>query len=495
MTRSRTCYLIFFLWYSLLPGCKSLSNIHWPTVLRKYAQYNQDSLCLQSALFLKANMDQPAGEYEMSDSIPLTNDLIEENIEDAVAAWKNLPPETRCTWSIFLEYVLPYKVLNESPSTWRTRARDKFVKFTGGVKRNDQFAIHLLDTINNDIKQWFTFNAHTSPETWMDLLTTKSGDCIAMCRLMAYAGRAHGLPVAIDYCPAWSNINAGPHYWNVLLQNEGKSIPFMGAESNPGTYNPFLLFETSLPESDMSTFKKCAKVFRHTFSVNKQAIRKWIKDDADIPYTLSEDHVVDVTHEYVPVTNISVHVSAGTPQKVAYLCIYNRGQWVPAAWDTINRALRAVFTNIATNQLYLPARFKAGTVTPLQQPFITDGVSVRWLQPEKANKVKMEIKNLSSVEQEQQDMYNHVTEFAWKDFADMQHRLARGKDRKLPQHGHRYTLYYWDKHWVVFAATTCTNGRLVFQEVPSNALYKIVGDNSNGNERIFTYENGKQHWW
>ena len=37
----------------------------------------------------------------------------------------------------------------------------------------------------------------------------------------------------MDFTPQWPFLDLG-HSWNVLLANNGKNIPFSGAESNPG---------------------------------------------------------------------------------------------------------------------------------------------------------------------------------------------------------------------------------------------------------------------
>lgn len=62
--------------------------------------------------------------------------------------------------------------------------------------------------------------------------------------------------------------------------------------------------------------------------------------------------------------------------------------------------------------------------------------------------------------------------------------------------GDHYILYFWnDGFWEVLGEKTAASNELIFHNVPSGGLY-ILRDTTKGvEERIFTYENGKQVWW
>ncbi len=533
INRGASCLILLgCCWFT--DSCKHAYGLDWTPIIKKYAQTKEDSLYLQSALFLKTHMHSQLIEKEVyynqetatskeisfdtvdsydhwlnilekqqlsvkrtcvADTIMLSNDLIKKNIEDAVDTWTKLPDSIRCSFTVFLEYVLPYKIVYGYSQNWRLKVRNRFDALALPIQRNDSFGIRLTDTINSNVKKWFVFDIHHSPATWPELVAFRKGDCVAMSRLMCFAGRAYGLPVAIDFCPVWANINGSNHYWNVLLQPHKQPLPFMGGESNPGKYNPFLLFENSSSQGNRNTYKKCAKVFRHTFSAPKKTIRTWVADDMDIPYTLGEDHVIDVTNEYYKVTNITVHTPAYTTQKIVYLSVYNNGQWIPTAWDTINRQKQAVFTNMATKQLYMPAFFTRGIVVPWKYPLIADSSGIHYLQPDKLNRISMKIHFLSSVEQEQQDLYSHVNSMNWNVFAAKQQALSAGQNRSVVTNGKSYSLFYWDERWIMFSTVKGANACAQFIYVPQNCLYKIVATGSNNKERIFTYKNGMQQWW
>ncbi|MRG48857.1 hypothetical protein GFS24_27350 [Chitinophaga sp. SYP-B3965] len=75
-------------------------------------------------------------------------------------------------------------------------------------------------------------------------------------------------------------------------------------------------------------------------------------------------------------------------------------------------------------------------------------------------------------------------------------RYCPRSDTNFILEGDTYELRYWDgEKWVVAGKQTATEQRLLFKDVPAGTVY-ILHDLSKGNEeRIFTYENGKQVWW
>lgn len=78
-----------------------------------------------------------------------------------------------------------------------------------------------------------------------------------------------------------------------------------------------------------------------------------------------------------------------------------------------------------------------------------------------------------------------------------------GKIRFMPRNdgnciesGDRYQLMmYADCQWKVLATRIATSDVICFPHVPSGGLYLLSNLTKGSEERIFTYENGKQVWW
>jgi hypothetical protein len=60
-----------------------------------------------------------------------------------------------------------------------------------------------------------------------------------------------------------------------------------------------------------------------------------------------------------------------------------------------------------------------------------------------------------------------------------------------------YELVYWEKgQWISAGVQVAMeDNRLIYRNIPSNALYLLHNLTKGKEERIFTYENGKQVWW
>jgi hypothetical protein len=96
----------------------------------------------------------------------------------------------------------------------------------------------------------------------------------------------------------------------------------------------------------------------------------------------------------------------------------------------------------------------------------------------------------------------------WADYAWVGLDLGTGrkvtKIRFIPvndgnniESGDEYELFYWDLNngWISAGNRIATETEMIFGNVPSGALY-LLSDHTKGNEeRIFTYENGKQVFW
>jgi hypothetical protein len=74
--------------------------------------------------------------------------------------------------------------------------------------------------------------------------------------------------------------------------------------------------------------------------------------------------------------------------------------------------------------------------------------------------------------------------------------LPRNDDNNI-RSGDLYELFYWDKkQWNSLGKQTGNDTHiLIYENCPSNALFLLHNHTRGKEERIFTYENGKQIWW
>ena len=76
-------------------------------------------------------------------------------------------------------------------------------------------------------------------------------------------------------------------------------------------------------------------------------------------------------------------------------------------------------------------------------------------------------------------------------------RYIGRNDGNCVEVGDKYELYYWSEKgkWELLGTQTAKSNELLFDNIPSEGLYILKDVTKGVEERIFTYEKGKQVWW
>jgi hypothetical protein len=72
-----------------------------------------------------------------------------------------------------------------------------------------------------------------------------------------------------------------------------------------------------------------------------------------------------------------------------------------------------------------------------------------------------------------------------------------GNDDNCIRDGELYELFYWNNKWVSLDKQLGSSEtyKLKYENVPTNTLYLLRNLTKGKEERVFTYEKGKQVWW
>jgi hypothetical protein len=458
-------------------------------VIRHYSQNPADSLKLKAAFFLIGNMpglytlDTTTGKA-IIDIENISSEYLIKNIEQAYNMCEKQLLTRELSFNNFCNYVLPYRINTEKPENWRSLVIKKYSAFYDSLKSGSIDNLQLVNLINDDLKKGFKFSLkrNSMPHGYSSLSMYKTGNCHAMTKLATFCMRAFGIPVAMDYTPSWGNINGGGHVWNALIINDSTSIPFMGAEGDPYKHKVFRSIYGDLA-------KKCGKVFRQTFSL--PGIEK-----LEYKEILNRQRKVDVTGEYWPVENIPVNMPKKLgSQQYAVICSYSNGWWKPIFKAKNNTRKSVTFENMSTGLIYMVGIDYAGEITPIIPPFILS-------EEKKVIELVPDMKHLQSIKIRHTtpliiDIVNSYTlGLEGEELWSYQDNLAKGKHRQEVVQGKGYTLYYWDNDgWQLLSKKMATKEFVEFKNMPTNCLFKITGEKSNGKERIFTYKNGELTWW
>lgn len=476
----------------ILTGCKN-QNSHDERLLSEPLSYKNDTLKLNAYKFLINNMqglkhvdnDKIVRDINVIDQKYLVN-----NIDEAFESSKSLLDNKLITVQDFYEYVLPYRLNFAKVESWREAVwmNAKKTKIEN-VKSEDDLS-DSCNIINDGIKKWYKFGSINELEDTLNygqMSFHKKGTCVGMANVAAFTMRALGLPIAIDHA-LWGNMDGG-HRWNALITRNGSLKPFLGAESNISSENKFYVFNVKTNPL-LSTFKKPGKVYRNTFSVQKESFAYQVGRSNVIPPELSETREKDVTKEYLPVEDITVKArgTSGDP-KYLLICNFNSGAWVPVM-GTLLKSKEYTFRNMARDMLYNTFTYSnERNVKPFNFPIYIDAKgAVCILNPDKEKSINLEINRTQSIVNDQ----IVVSGIKWDD--DKLTDLAYGKTFTKPINGRHYTLYVWDGTWKVAGNTMSIDDKVKFANIPSNGLYLLSGQKRNLEDRPFIMYHNKIKW-
>lgn len=393
----------------------------------------------------------------------ITADYLIDNIDLAFKAWQK-PWAKQLSFDQFCEYILPYRSSNEPLENWRMRLSHRYKWVIDSIKDSTNPA-EACALINSELSSWYVFDPrfyrHPTDLGLDDMFKFKKGRCEDMTNLAIYAMRSQGVPVMSDYTPAWPN-TGNNHAWNATLTKDNKVVIFMGGESNPYDYK---------------LDNKKAKVYRKTFGRQKNSLAMMAPDYEKLPGWLRSSHYIDVTKDYVPVTDVKLKLQRNKPDSVnyAYLYVFNSGDWTAIHWGNIVGD-SVTFTDMGKDIAYLPCYFKNGKYSPAGNQFILkqDGTI--------SENIADTLVTISV------DLYSTTRKVTRKTTDEIE--KANFKD------GAEYDLFYWNDKWVKIGTKKADADKpLHFDNVPANALLWLVEKNSKKEERIFTIVNGSVKWW
>ena len=393
----------------------------------------------------------------------ITGEFLINQIDFAFSAWRQRPWSRDFSFEQFCEYILPYRGSNEPLENWRETFLEKYKDIATKMTEPSD-PIEAAALINDDVKSWFGFDPrfyyHPTDQGLSEMLENKLGRCEDMTNLAIYAMRANGLAVTSDYTPYWPNAGNN-HAWNAIVTPDGRVIPFMGAESNPGEYR---------------LANKLAKVYRKTFSKQMSNLVFQERKQEKMPRWLARKSYLDVTADYTDVCDATVEFKQEIPDSVdiAYLCVFNSGEWKAIHWGRIENG-SATFTDMGRDIAYLPALYINEEIMPFGSPFILDidGIHAE-LEPDDSNKQSIQ---LTSTTRRKQEI---STDGILETF------LTAGKE---------YELFYWSDGWQTLGKSVAEDKPILFDSIPAGCLYWLVAADSDKEERIFTMEDGRQVWW
>lgn len=245
----------------------------------------------------------------------IKSELLLNTIELAFAS-KNYPWAKRLPDSIFLRYVLPYRVANEDLEDWRPLMHQYITNLV--PKINLSSINHAAKAINRKIDSTLSTEIRLikKPNIALPSQIIKNGMAnprdIAIFKVMAL--RSVGIPATLDYVPWMSDsLNS---LWIVAYYDENNK------------------WQSILPKaSDSNLFKVAGcipKIYRRVFHSLDSSLFALKDINKTTPPFLGHYDYLDVTSHYLPVNDIRYRGKC--PDYLIYLAVFNGKNWKPVDW-------------------------------------------------------------------------------------------------------------------------------------------------------------------
>uniref|UniRef100_F4C9T2 Transglutaminase domain-containing protein n=1 Tax=Sphingobacterium sp. (strain 21) TaxID=743722 RepID=F4C9T2_SPHS2 len=479
-------FLLYFILTVILLSCTSTPLVE--DDIFNTPDFGNNSAKRSAYEFLTANLTglSHVSEYGnlIYDTISLNRDYLIENLESAIRSSEPLRKANLIGDSEFQEYILPYRVNASRIMNWRKEVWKKYDTKEFKDIQDEKSLIDCCNKINDRLRQWFVFGSLQQLEdtlTYSHINHYKKGSCISMANLAAYTLRAMGAPIAIDFVPAWGNVPGG-HVWNSLVLKGGKFYPFQGAESNILSYEPLYLVKSENNEQ-LSTYRRPPKVYRKTFSIQKESV--YYKQRQKLPQIGLTSRMIDVTRNYVPVSTIIIKADElMTKPENVFINVYNNGLWVPVMVVEAEHG-EYIFKDLGNDLLYSVTTYNKVSFEFINLTFYLDksGNMIK-LNPSFEKKIDVNLHKIRSIEMEQLEELKK----GWD--VDKLLSIAEEKTYTIPTKNRKYNLYYWQNKWIKTGISKLKSGNVSFKEVPSNALYLFSeGKPSNKDRPFILYKN------
>lgn len=280
-----------------------------------------------------------------SDAEAMTAEYLIRNIDQAFEARERYPWARHYSDTVFLRYVLPYRIDAEELTDWRAffRARYEPMIDTLAEPRTVRRVARL---IIRDIKKQFGFH----PEALMlkpaftpeEAFACGRGECNSVANIYVLALRAMGIAATKDVIPVWGTSDGG-HVETVYFDEEG---------------NPVML------DTGEWLAAQPPKIYRVEFARQSE------------PNVFDGLYYRDVTAEYVATSAPTVafdSLADATTGEWAALAVFSNERWRPVVLGReTGLPQQYAFREIGRGILYLPVLTDGQSVRPAGRPFRLD---------------------------------------------------------------------------------------------------------------------------
>lgn len=307
------------------------------------------------------------GEYK--DIATIDSAYLCDNIEWAFKVWQEQPWGKNISFADFCEYVLPYRIGDETLDYWREDIYRKYNPLLDSLRasiildKEDPLvaARCLYDSIRKRSRFFTTTTPRGLPHVGPKIAQSVSGSCRELSDYVVYVCRALGIPCAIDFIPLHGGGNDG-HQWVSFTDKYGTLY--------------YQEFPDKLKETRKNELCDASKIktYRYTFSLNRDMQEEMLRLDTAVVPFFRDPHVIDVTADYARTYKKELEIPEsmlyqGTPRsRIAYLCGSSRMDWEPVAWAEFD-GKHLTFNDVQIGPVMRIATYERGRLRFWTDPF------------------------------------------------------------------------------------------------------------------------------
>lgn len=237
---------------------------------------------------------------------------------------------------------------------WAIKEKNHCPRIDVLIKPNS--AISMAARLTEEIQDFdfYAFPSELYNPSATELIKYKAGSCLDEVRFIAIVNRAFGVPIAYDYVLQWPFRN-DRHWWPVLIGSNGEKIKYY-VNQKPYEDN----YYDNYPKG---------KVFRKTYTPNKDAIIFKEKLAENVPPLLRNLFYKDVTAEYEKVYTVNTPIYKQEKSNTSgYVCVFDNQNWVPI-WAGDCKEGKCEFVDLTSRAMYLPVFYDQGSIESFYAPF------------------------------------------------------------------------------------------------------------------------------
>jgi len=299
-----------------------------------------------------------------------------ENIDYAFKVWKEKPWAKHYDFKQFCEFILPYRIKEESIQAYRKEFYNEFSWIEDSLKDKTD-PLEVCKLVNDFIAKKYNFCSKLGKCPLMgvsDLYKLMGGICEHRYLLVASILRSIGIPVCVDFTPQFNNNSIG-HSWLTTIDKSGKFIPFNGGEKG-ATFTDTFTFP-------INGVVGATKVYRRSF--DEKPIQIPEEDFEDLIPQFKNRNIYEVSQLY---KYKQLNVTFDMPDnyeypKHVYICSFGYGLKFIPAYYAKPASEKATFVNMGSNCAYFLAEIKKDKqIVVLSNPLYLNGDSITKLNPD-----------------------------------------------------------------------------------------------------------------